>query len=139
MYSPSFAGLGVKCVVLHRAKQHKHRIVRTLRVRENISALLQINTRYTVPMRVSVLHLTTLKLYIQQVALQAQSHRRDRVDNGLACLDHINVEDLLTVDALQAGLGTEGSNEPAVQIREEGAIRHLDYSPDGCDAILARG
>jgi hypothetical protein len=58
--------------------------VRTLRVREDISALLQIYTRYTVPVRVSVVHLTSPKLYIQQVALQTQSHRRDRVDDAFA-------------------------------------------------------
>lgn len=76
-------------------------------------------------MRASVLHQASPKLYSQQVALQAQSHGRDRVDDGLACLRYIDVENLLAVDALQAGLCTEGCDEPAVQSGEEDAIGYL--------------
>jgi len=43
-------------------------------------------------------------LGVQQVALKAQGHRRHWVNNGLTRLCDIDVEDLLAVDALQAGL-----------------------------------
>jgi hypothetical protein len=36
---------------------------------------------------------------VQQIALQAQSHWRHRIDDGLACFGYVNLEDLLAIDA----------------------------------------
>jgi hypothetical protein len=52
--SPGFASIWIEGVVLDGSEQHEHCIVRILRVGENIAALLQVHTRYTVPVRVSV-------------------------------------------------------------------------------------
>jgi hypothetical protein len=49
----------------------------------------------------------------QQVALQTQSQGRRGIDNGMTCFGDIDVENLLAVDALQAGLCAESCNEPA--------------------------
>jgi hypothetical protein len=50
---------------------------------------------------------------IQQVALEAQSHRRCRIDDSLTRFRYIDVEHLLACDSLQAGFGTECCDEPA--------------------------
>jgi hypothetical protein len=50
---------------------------------------------------------------IQQVALEAQSHRRCRIDDSLTRFRYIDVEQLLACDSLQAGFGTERCDEPA--------------------------
>lgn len=49
---------------------------------------------------------------VQQIALQTQSHGRHRIDNGLACFGYINFENLLAVDALQAGIRTKCCHKP---------------------------
>jgi hypothetical protein len=53
-YLPGFASVWIECMVLDRSEQHEHCVVHVLRIRENISALLQVHTRYTIPARVSV-------------------------------------------------------------------------------------
>lgn len=91
-------------------------------IREHIAALLQIYARYP----------------IQQVTLQPQCHGRDRVDNGLTRLGHIDIEDLLAVDALQARLGPQCRDEPASPLAEGRSDGRLPDSPHGCYAIFAR-
>jgi hypothetical protein len=84
--SPGPASIRVECKVFHRAQYHPHGVVRILCVREYIAALLQVHTRHPV----------------QQVPLQTQCHGRDRLDDGSTRLGHIDIEDLLAADALQA-------------------------------------
>jgi len=51
-------------------------------------------------------------MYIQQVTLQPQRHRRLRRHNGLTRLLHVDIEDSFARDALECRLGAERRNEP---------------------------
>jgi len=105
---------------MHNLEDSTHAVPRVLGVRQDVAALLRVDTRDSVPGRVVVSHAPSAahsQANSQQVALQPQGHRRFGRDDGIACLRYVDVKDGLARNLLQGGLGAERGDEP----RENGS------------------
>ena len=88
--------ISIQCISLDDSEQRTHVILRRLCILEHIAHLLVIDARDAE----------------EEGGLQAQGHRRVRVDDRVACFLDVDVEDLLLVHFDVGGLRADGGDEP---------------------------
>lgn len=100
-----------------------HAVASRLRVAEDVVALLEIHARDTE----------------QEAALKAQCHWRTRVEDGLACPAHVDLEYVLATDFLEGRARSQRRNQPAMMLAfDRCPVEGWGKVPDGCDAMFAR-